>query len=62
MEWIPLTLVNQILRWFRKDKCSMKGCNEPRKKGDFFPSAFCYGHWYVNIVQPTFSQGSKDET
>ena len=39
----------------------MKGCNEPRKKGPLIPSAFCYGHWYVNIVQPTFSQSGNQE-
>lgn len=56
-----MNLLDNLLRMLRNDKCAMHGCNEPRKKGVLLPSAFCVGHWYVNIVQPTMSQGGKEE-
>lgn len=51
-----------MLNKFRKDKCSMQGCNEPRKKDGLLPSAFCPGHWYINVVQPTLNNKIVQES
>lgn len=56
-----MTLANNLLKGLRKDLCDIPGCNEPRKIGGLFPSAYCEGHWFIKIVQPTLSQGGKEE-
>lgn len=56
-----MNLANRVLKRLRKDLCDIPGCNEPRKTGGLFPSAYCEGHWFIKIAQPTLSQGGKDE-
>lgn len=41
-----------MLKMFRKDKCAVKDCNELRKQGGLFSTAYCYDHWYIKIAQP----------
>ena len=54
-------LADKLLKGLRKDLCDIPGCNEPRKIGGLFPSAYCEGHWFIKIVQPTLSQDGNQE-